>query len=56
MSLVICVTISNAEENLNGTKVIDKTFTGINGAKTDVGTSRIKHHYLPLYGGSAIRK
>lgn len=57
VSLVLFLTFVNAEK-FNDTKA-DGTIAEINvddSSSTDVGTSRLRHHYLPFYGGSAIRK
>lgn len=53
VTLVLFVTIVNAA-NLNATEVDEIDADDL--IKTDVGTSRIRHHVLPFYGGSALRK
>ncbi|XP_037051011.1 uncharacterized protein LOC119084964 isoform X2 [Bradysia coprophila] len=47
---VVSAGTSNDTEEVNAT--IEKT--NDSAALTDIGTSRIKHHYLPLYGGTAL--
>lgn len=58
VSIVFFVAVVDAGL-LNDTREVNAIHLKVNeddSAVSDVGTSRIKHHYLPFYGGTALRK
>lgn len=57
LAVALSVTITNAQkydETKEEGVFVDQNEDISN--STDVGTSRVKHHHLPLYGGTALRK